>query len=187
GFEDVVLVDGAEHLIDDPHRCLGSRLRGLRLIPNAITPEEHAALVQELDPLLRAKPYATDHWDDVIADYRETERSLHRFAPANRATLQRLSERWLRFPAAPGEEQPPPLFPHVHVLDLHQRGRMRSHVDSVKFSGGLVAGLSLLSPCVMTLRLEEKEKEREEKEEKGKEEGVEVRMLLPPRSFYVLR
>ena len=50
-------------------------------------------------------------------------------------------------------------------------------MDSVKFSGGFVAGVSLLSAAIMTL----------ERADAGAARAADtVRLLLPPRSLYVL-
>ena len=49
---------------------------------------------------------------------------------------------------------------------------LKNHVDSIKFSGGLVAGLCLLSPCVMRLTHEKT--------------GAIADLFLPQRSFYAL-
>ena len=40
-------------------------------------------------------------------------------------------------------------LPRTHVLDLHADGWINPHVDSIKFSGGIVCGLSL---CVLVPR-----------------------------------
>ena len=39
-----------------------------------------------------------------------------------------------------------------HGIDLHGDGELNAHVDSVRFSGDLVCGLSLLSDSIMRLR-----------------------------------
>ena len=39
-----------------------------------------------------------------------------------------------------------------HAIDLAQDGDLDAHVDSVKFSGGIVCGISLLSDSIMRLR-----------------------------------
>jgi alkylated DNA repair protein alkB homolog 7 len=39
-----------------------------------------------------------------------------------------------------------------HAIDLHPDGTLNAHVDSVRFSGNLVAGLSLLSSSIMRLK-----------------------------------
>lgn len=48
---------------------------------------------------------------------------------------------------------PPSLvtLPHVHVLDLAKDGHIKPHIDSVKFCGDIIGGLSLLSSSVMRL------------------------------------
>lgn len=65
-----------------------------------------------------------------------------------------------------------------HAIDLKQDGELMAHVDSVRFSGGMVAGISLLSSSIMRLR---------PGADVGRDpnEGV-VDLLLPPLSLYVL-
>jgi hypothetical protein len=68
----------------------------------------------------------------------------------------------------------------IHVIDLHKIGYIDRHVDSVKFSGGFVCGLSLLCPAIMTLTPE------------GASgplplPGPPPRFLMPPNSLYVMR
>uniref|UniRef100_A0A2K5RI06 Uncharacterized protein n=1 Tax=Cebus imitator TaxID=2715852 RepID=A0A2K5RI06_CEBIM len=62
----------------------------------------------------------------------------------------------------------------VHVLDLEARGYIKPHVDSVKFCGATIAGLSLLSPSVMRLV-------------HTQEPGEWLELLLEPGSLYILR
>ena len=68
------------------------------------------------------------------------------------------------------------LLPEVHILDLSAEGRISFHVDSPKFSGGLVAGLCLGSDAVMSLR----------REPPARGAGDMVRLLLPRRCLYSL-
>lgn len=63
---------------------------------------------------------------------------------------------------------------HVHVLDLAKEGEIKPHVDSVKFCGDTIAGLSLLSPSVMRLV-----------HEKDANEIVDVK--LEKRSLYIMK
>lgn len=49
--------------------------RGLRIYPNFITVEEHDALVSESDAVLEKRKYVEDHWDNVISNYKETEKN----------------------------------------------------------------------------------------------------------------
>ena len=56
----------------------------------------------------------------------------------------------------------------MHAIDLSAKGYIRPHVDSIKFSGSIVAGLSLLSSATMVLR--------------HTESDAAVTLFLPPRS-----
>jgi len=67
----------------------------------------------------------------------------------------------------------------VHVLDLAADGYITPHVDSVKFSGDLVCGVSLLSSAVMTLA-------PEGPPEIASAFDAKARLYLPRRSLYVL-
>ena len=77
-----------------------------------------------------------------------------------------------------------------HAIDLSANGELKPHVDSVKFSGEVVAGLSLLSDAVMRLRPSAKEWENKENdinhgEVSGDSIGF-VDLYLPMLSLYVL-
>ncbi|KAK1799150.1 hypothetical protein P4O66_007402 [Electrophorus voltai] len=67
-----------------------------------------------------------------------------------------------------------PLLGPVHVLDLDKTGYIKPHVDSVKFCGSTIAGLSLLSDSVMRLVREERTADW-------------VDLFLSRRSLYILR
>ena len=43
-------------------------------------------------------------------------------------------------------------FLYPHIIELSDKGFINSHIDSIKFSGDLVAGLSLGSTRIMTLK-----------------------------------
>ena len=78
-----------------------------------------------------------------------------------------------------------------HAIDLHQDGELNSHVDSVRFSGNLVAGLSLQSDAIMRLKrscdsLSSNEKGDTNETSKTIGSSEYVDMLLPRRSLYVL-
>ncbi|XP_062454324.1 alpha-ketoglutarate-dependent dioxygenase alkB homolog 7, mitochondrial [Rhea pennata] len=141
------------------------RLRGLaRVWPRFLSAAEEAALGRELEPLLSRQRYQFDHWDGAIQGFRETERG--RWGAASRAALERAAA--AAFPPAP-----PPL-PLVHVLDLHPGGHVGPHVDSVKFCGCTIAGLSLLSASVLRLV-------------SCRDPHEWLELLLEPGSLYVLR
>uniref|UniRef100_A0A8D0HKR8 Alpha-ketoglutarate-dependent dioxygenase alkB homolog 7, mitochondrial n=1 Tax=Sphenodon punctatus TaxID=8508 RepID=A0A8D0HKR8_SPHPU len=137
---------------------------GLALWPGFLSAREEAGLARELEPLLRRQRYQPQHWDRAIHGYRETEKS--QWSQESLAILQRVWD--TAFP--PGVPQ----LSLVHVLDLEKSGYIKPHVDSVKFCGCTIAGLSLLSASVMRLV-----------SEKTPEDWVEL--LLEPRSLYILR
>ncbi|XP_076977074.1 alpha-ketoglutarate-dependent dioxygenase alkB homolog 7, mitochondrial isoform X2 [Tamandua tetradactyla] len=142
-----------------------SRLRDEAVVrPDFLSAAEEETLRRELEPELRRRRYEYDHWDAAIHGFRETEKA--RWSEASRAILQRMRA------AAFGPGQA--LHSPVHVLDLEPRGYVKPHVDSIKFCGATIAGLSLLSPSVM--RLVHAQEPREWLE-----------LLLEPGSLYILR
>lgn len=146
-------------------------IRGLALFEEFLTSREHDSLVEAADRKLRRRPYERDHWDAVIVNYRETE-LLNLEGPAADAVRKAAAKlNSLGFAE--------PLLP-PHVVDLAPDGRIFSHIDSVKFSGGVVAGISLLSSA--TMRLEE----ADPAEGRPVEGGASLDLALHPRSFYVL-
>ncbi|XP_015224530.1 PREDICTED: alpha-ketoglutarate-dependent dioxygenase alkB homolog 7, mitochondrial [Cyprinodon variegatus] len=155
--QDEVIVGSSPELVG----ALGSQVE---VRPGFITEEEEAALLQELEPGLKKKRYEFDHWDDAIHGYRETERV--RWGPVCEGILNRV--RSLAFP------QGSPLLGPVHVLDLDKAGYIKPHIDSVKFCGSTIAGLSLLSDSIMRLV-----------KDNSPDEWLDL--LLTRRSLYILR
>ncbi|XP_062264788.1 alpha-ketoglutarate-dependent dioxygenase alkB homolog 7, mitochondrial [Platichthys flesus] len=159
------LAAGEETLIrcssPDLLRALGSQVEVKTAF---ITEEEEAALLGELEPGLRKKRYEFNHWDDAIHGYRETERE--RWGEASEQVLSRV--RSVAFPEGCS------LLGPVHVLDLDKTGYIKPHIDSVKFCGSTIAGLSLLSDSIMRLVRED-----------SKNHWLDL--LLPRRSLYILR
>ncbi|XP_053154597.1 alpha-ketoglutarate-dependent dioxygenase alkB homolog 7, mitochondrial [Hemicordylus capensis] len=146
--------------------ALWRRLRagGLSVVPVFVSEEEEALLVGELEPQLRRRRYQDAHWDGAIHKYRETEKS--HWSKESHGILQRVRDAAF-----------PPGVPHlaqVHVLDLDKAGYIKPHVDSVKFCGCTVAGLSLLSSSVMRLISEQNPQDQ-------------LDLLLERRSLYILR
>ena len=146
----------------------------VRVIPEFVTRDEERALAAELDPIFARQRYRRDHWDGVITGYKETERPA--WAREGNAAVV---ERARRAITAGGGGDVAAWLP-THAIELEPSGEIRPHVDSVKFSGGFVAGVSLLSAAIMTL----------ERADVGAERAADtvdtVRLLLPPRSLYVL-
>ncbi|KAJ9579112.1 hypothetical protein L9F63_024781 [Diploptera punctata] len=129
-----------------------------------LSEEEEKSIFQEVEPYMKKLRYEFAHWDDAIHGYRETERD--RWTPHNTAILDRV--RRLAFPT---EKQ---LHSQVHVLDLSEKGYIKPHVDSIRFCGNTIAGLSLLSDSVMRLNHE-------------KEKMMYADFLLKRRSLYIMK
>lgn len=102
--------------------------------------------VDELDNYRRR--YEKGHWDAVIKDYKEVELpddliEDQGISDIFRKTRDLLEKNHLSY-------QPVTWLP-CHAIDLKEGGELNAHVDSVKFSGDLVAGISLLSSSIMRL------------------------------------
>jgi alkylated DNA repair protein alkB family protein 7 len=115
--------------------------------------------------------YEKGHWDAVITNYKEIELSDAIFEDPEIPNIfdrvrQHLGENHLDY--APINWLP------CHAIDLKKEGDLTAHVDSIKFSGDLVAGISLLSPCIMRLVPDD-----------APDEGW-VDLYLPPLSLYAL-
>jgi len=111
-------------------------LRDFALFPNFISQAQHDNLVTEIDTVLKKKRYQSNHWDNVITGYKETEKanwvsrrsvllcsrlkSLFQ-TPENMKTLQQVRSvfdprcEWL---------------PAVHVIDLEGQGPIDAHTDT---------------------------------------------------------
>ena len=181
---------------------------------DAASEEEVGALVNDLGGLMRRRRYERGHWDSVISLYREVELPLPSESPASPLSessalcLERIRSQLEMLHFGPGgarDEQGRPRdvpvsFVPCHGIDLKKEGELMAHVDSVRYSGLIVAGLSLLSSTIMRLRpakevvsgdqtggREEDSNSRlyEPKQAATLEDGF-VDLYLPPRSLYVL-
>lgn len=127
-----------------------------------------------LTSLVCRRRYEKGHWDAVISDYKEIELiDEHELHQTTRNALEKT-----RFHLLENHLNADATWLPCHAIDLKRDGELKAHVDSVRFSGGMVAGISLLSPSIMRLR-------------PGSEVGRNpeerfVDLLLPPLSLYVL-
>jgi len=122
---------------------------GFKVLPNFISDAEHDSLLKDANSFLAKKPFLNDHFDGVITGYREGLMNLSKEGPQNDnlVELSKLSKRvYSHFPKTSS-----PLMPSVHFIELQKNGSIGKHVDSIKFSGSVVAGISLQSDCVMHL------------------------------------
>ncbi|CCI40717.1 unnamed protein product [Albugo candida] len=129
-----------------------------------ITEEEEDILVDECKQYLKRRKLEENHWDQVIVDFKEMERS--KWSKESSEIFDKIRST----PILPTNLQ---YFPAVHVIELAETGYIKPHIDSIKFSGRLVAGLSLLSPSIMRFEQEDVASNF-------------IDALLPRRSFYVM-
>lgn len=115
-------------------------MRDMLVLEDFVSVEEEQCLVNEAEACMRRMRYQFDHWDDAIHGYRERENAKWR--PENEAVLDRVRRR--AFVAD--------VLPDVHILDLAKDGVIKPHVDSSRYCGSTIAGLSLLTDCIMRLR-----------------------------------
>lgn len=136
-------------------------LRHMIVIENFVSEIEEAALCAEVQKSMRRMRYQYDHWDDAIHGYREMEKGD--WAPDNEPVIQRM--RTIAFDAN--------VLPHVHCLDLAADGIIKPHVDSSRYCGSTIAGLSLLTDCIMRLKRVDESKYRQNRFEDDHADGTE--------------
>ncbi|CAI6359739.1 unnamed protein product [Macrosiphum euphorbiae] len=137
------------------------------IVPDIVSVDEESRLIDEIEKSLKRLRYQHDHWDDAIHGYRETE--IIKWKDQNNSNvIQKLRNRVF---AESVTEQ----MQRVHVLDLCDKGYVKPHIDSIRFCGNIIAGLSLLSDSVMRLA-----------DEKHPDTYV-VYALLPRRSLYIMK
>eukprot|EP01103_Thecamoeba_quadrilineata_P016741 TRINITY_DN5685_c0_g1_i2.p1 TRINITY_DN5685_c0_g1~~TRINITY_DN5685_c0_g1_i2.p1 ORF type:complete len:200 (-),score=22.19 TRINITY_DN5685_c0_g1_i2:198-749(-) len=139
-----------------------SSILGLTLIPNFLNERQQQILEKDLQSIFEKKRYQKGHWDNVAyGGYREFQRSTEEFEdPETRDLFKWIYERM------PKDKKYQP----THFLDLKAEGQIGPHIDSVKFVGDIVAGISLMSECIFRLQKEDKC----------------IDLLLKPGSLYIL-
>ena len=195
--------------------------------PEVISRDEADALVQDIQNRMRRRRYEKGHWDAVITMYKEVELPLPTESSIGGAggprplsdlsvtAIQRIRNQLERNHFGPDgakdqegrtKDQLPIQWIPCHGIDLKKDGKLTAHVDSVRYSGLIVAGLSLLSSSIMRLRpaaeyssstdttggddgTEKKQQSQqhlyEPKPTEAPDDGH-VDFYLPPRSLYVL-
>lgn len=141
-------------------------LRDMIVVPDFITEMEETSLYDEIETEIRSKRkrYEYYHWDDAIIGFRELEKL--KWNNSNEKIIEKIR----KFAFPPHSV----LIKHVHVLDLNEMGYIKPHVDSVKFCGNIIAGVSLLSDSIMRLIMEE-------------DDSIRLDVFLARRSLYVMR
>lgn len=163
--------------------------------PGFLSQEEGQALVKEVSKRMKRRRFEDGHWDSVISKYREIELATPNEVDSDASlsgntsdipqyvkTIQRARD-LLKSYAPPQFTNQMTWLP-CHAIDLSKDGRLDAHVDSVKFSGGIVAGISLLSDSIMRLRPAKGEWLDDTSDESS--DGHYVDMYLPKLSLYCL-
>jgi alkylated DNA repair protein alkB family protein 7 len=144
---------------------------------NFISSEEGNILEKDILNIMKRKRFEKGHWDAVITDYKEVELPRRQQMQKNQQLRRTLSEEshdviervrkhieQSHFGIGDGMGNMNMDMNHevkkkenvswlpVHAIHLKEKGVLSAHVDSVKFSGDIVAGLSLLSPSIMRLK-----------------------------------
>ncbi|CAJ1893620.1 unnamed protein product [Cylindrotheca closterium] len=159
--------------------------------PNVLTEDEANLILDDVKGRLRRRRYEKGHWDAVITNYKEVELSDLNFENPEipnifRRIRQQLATNHL-LKDGKDENRTIEWLP-CHAIDLKKEGELNAHVDSVKFSGDLVAGVSLMSSSIMRLIPHmdgEGGNVNEESTVEGENKGW-VDLYLPPLSLYAL-
>ncbi|KAI3408677.1 hypothetical protein GPALN_007735 [Globodera pallida] len=130
-----------------PAELLASFLADCFVRSDFVSEEEENQLLAEIYPHMKRMRWEDEHWDGQIRLYREREQLMDSWQPENQALIKRI---W-------HTSFPPPFepSPYVHILDLHQDGFIRAHLDKPRYCGRVISGLSLLSTSVMRMRHED--------------------------------
>jgi alkylated DNA repair protein alkB family protein 7 len=136
-----------------------------------VTETEGESLVHDIATRMKRRRYEKGHWDAVITDYKEVELlDAESLQEESKNAMRRVRDQLI----AAGHVDSSVTWLPCHAIDLKRDGDLKAHVDSVKFSGGVVAGISLLSSSIMRLKPD------------GESIGGWVDMYLPPLSLYIL-
>ncbi|WKX96779.1 hypothetical protein Q1695_012879 [Nippostrongylus brasiliensis] len=145
-----------------PNQLKAAITASCRVTPAFVTEAEESELLKEVEPHMKRLRYEKNHWDDAIHLFREREH--RKWSAPNENVIQRIRD--ASFP--PGTHH----LTYVHILDLHEDGVIRPHIDSVRYCGDVITGVCLLSDAVMRLR------------HKDRKDELIVDMLLPRRCLY---
>lgn len=160
----------------------------LHLQPDFLSPSDASSLYEHLKTTIntrrRGKRWESGHFDGVIFNYKELELSSPSQTPSHHPLLQATTSRVHALLRA-HLSSPTTSFLPTHCIVLRaSTGHIAPHVDSVKFSGSLVCGISLGSERVMRLR--PADPATGEPIDFGDEEGGYIDMKLSVGSLYII-
>lgn len=158
--------------------------KSFHLIPNFITEQEENILIKHLDPLLSKRRYQGTHWDDVIQSYKEIildNNLLNNNNDIFSLINQRMKDFVIKNKLSNNNK-----FQFPHVVDLSSKGHIGAHVDSIKFSGSIVAGLSLNSSRILRLEHDNNYDNDHDNHDNDSNSILAAEVILEPRSLYIL-
>ena len=120
-------------------------LQGFSIHENFISETDENNIVNEVNPKLLRWKYNAGHWDGAIVLYRELEKN--EWNQENSIVMAKFEKHVF--------DNPSSFILAAHVLDLHEDGHIKPHIDSTQFCGSIVSGLSLLSDAIMRLQLDD--------------------------------
>jgi len=124
-----------------------------------------------------SRRYEKGHWDAVITDYKEVELlDQDTLGVDSQTAIERVRQHLIDAQYVNGDTVK---WLPCHAIDLKRDGELKAHLDSTKFSGDIVAGISLLSSSIMRLKPDSGDDETQA-------ESGWVDLLLPSLSLYVL-
>jgi len=154
-----------KELIEVSDKMIHSDIKGVKIWKDFITCDIENKFVNEIDKKLSRVSYQEGHWDNAIVGYRELEIQDRVWSEDILSVINSL-----KLTAFKTTDK---CLSSTHVLDLSATGFIKAHVDSVKFCGRAIAGVSLLSSSVMKFVNE-------------KDENMWFKIVLPRRSLYLM-
>jgi len=172
---------------------------------NVVSENDGEALLREISSRMKRRRYERSHWDSVITGYKEielphphdmqiaTDHKNNKFnISEDKMYASDVSEECIKTILLIrrilesyffSDELSSLRWLPCHAIDLKKDGVLSAHVDSVKFSGDIVAGLSLASSSIMRLK---PDKDSYQSDSQDSFFDSHVDLYLPPLSLYVL-
>ena len=152
-------------LIEVSDKMKSQDVKGIKVWEDFITSDLENKFVNEIDKKISRISYQEGHWDNAIVGYRELEIQDRNWSEDITNVLSSL-----KLTAFNENDK---CLSLTHILDLSEKGFIKPHVDSVKFCGRAIAGISLLSSSIMKFVNEE-------------DENMWFKVILPRRSLYLM-
>ena len=152
-------------LIEVSDKMKSQDIKGIKVWEDFITSDLENKFVNEIDKKISRISYQEGHWDNAIVGYRELEIQDRNWSEDITNVLSSL-----KLTAFNENDK---CLSLTHILDLSEKGFIKPHVDSVKFCGRAIAGISLLSSSIMKFVNEE-------------DENMWFKVILPRRSLYLM-